>query len=86
MDWQLALAIIIALSFVLFIGGHYWKLKKEVKEAVVALKAVAQAIQDPNVNDVEIARLIDKAISEVKDVGRIAKEVALAVAQLLAKK
>jgi len=86
MNWeQIALAII-ALAFVLFIGGHYWKLKKEVKEAIVALRTVAQAIQDPNVNDAEIARLIDRAVKEAKDVGKVLKTIAFSVAQLLTKK
>lgn len=91
MDWQeidlrFVLAIIIALSFVLFIGGHYWKLKKEITEAVVAFKAVSQAIQDPNVNDAEISRLIDRAMREAKDVGVVLKNIAFSVAQLLSKK
>ena len=86
MDLQFILAIIIALVFVLFIGGNYWNLKKEIKEAVLALKAVSQAIQDPDVNDAEISRLIDRAMREAKDVGVVLKNIAFSVAQLLSKK
>ena len=68
---------IVALLFVLVIGEYYWKLKKEIEELV---EAVAEAIEDGNVTDIEIARIL----KEGRDVGRTIKEITFSVVKLLA--
>lgn len=78
-NWRLILAAVIALAFVLLIGGYYWKLKREITEFVEAIKL---ALEDGDVDDMELARII----KEGKDVGRALKEITLAVTQLLSKK
>lgn len=79
MDLQYVLAAVIAIAFVLFIGGKYWKLKKEITEFV---DAIAQASADGSVSEVEMARII----KEGKDIGRTLKEITLAVLQIIPKK
>lgn len=76
LNWRLVLAVIIALAFVLFIGGHYRKLKKEIAELVEAIKS---ALDDGDVDDAELALIL----KEGKDVGRTIKEITLAVTRLL---
>lgn len=79
LNWKIILAAVIALAFVLFVGGYYWKLKREITEFVEAIKL---ALEDGDVDDMELARII----KEGKDVGRALKEITLAVTQLLSKK
>jgi len=77
-NWRVALAVAIALLFVLTFGGYYWKLKREVAEFIEVIKL---AIEDGDVNDLELAKII----KEGKDVGRTLKEITFAVTQLFPK-
>ena len=79
-DWRFLLAAVIALIFVLFIGGrYYWKLKKEITEFI---EAINSAVEDDTVDDNEMAQII----KEGKDIGRTLKEITLAVLGLLSKR
>lgn len=75
--WGYVGAAVIALIFVLIIGGYYWKLKKEIEEFVEAIK---EAILDGSVNDIEVARIL----KEGQDVGIVLKKITFSVIRLLA--
>lgn len=78
LNWKLILAAAIALTFVLFIGGYYWKLKREITELV---NTIEQAIEDGDVDDAELAAIL----KEGHDVGRTLKEITFAITKLLTK-
>ena len=79
MEWQAILAVIIAALFVLFISGKYWVLKKEVNEFRAVIK---QASADGHIDDAEWELIFKEGI----DIGESLKEIAFAVAKLLARR
>ena len=77
-NWQLILAAIIAVAFILFIKGYYWNLKREITELVNAIMA---AIEDGHVDDIELGIIL----KEGRDVGRTLKEITSLVIALIIK-
>ena len=78
-DWGYIAFAVIALLAVLFLGGYYRKLKKEITEFV---DIIQWAIEDDEIDDAEIARIIQ----EGKDIGRTLKEMTLNIIQIIPRK
>lgn len=78
-NWQFVLVVILAAAFVLILGGYYRKLKKEVGELIAVFR---EAIEDGNVDDAEVARIL----KEGKDVEITIKEFIRAITQIIPKR
>jgi len=66
-DWSIVALAVVA-SALAFAGGYIKRLIKETKELITA---VADAIEDDNIDDLELACIIRQA----KDVGLVVKDI-----------
>ena len=77
-DWYYIALTVIALGAVLFLGGYYWKLKKEITEFVDVIQL---ALADNKIAKEEL----DTIIKEGKDVSATLKELTFSVLGLIRK-